>query len=311
MSNLTSSDIMKVKGQGFLRNRGTDDFSGRIVAPGSVFSAEDFENISKLSKMFGNGTAICTSRLCVEVPGIPFDKIESAQKFALEHGLLFGGTGNKIRPIAACKGSTCIFGNCDTHAIAKKIYYDFYLGWNSVTLPHKFKITVGGCPNSCMKPSINDFGIEGHKLPEFNNELCKGCKKCAIESSCPTKAAKVENGKLVIDKNKCISCGICTGKCPFKAVSHDSKTLFRIYVGGTWGKITRKGNPLSRLVTETEIFDILEKSLLWFRENAYAKERFGLTVDRIGFNEFEKAIRGDDLLNRKEIILNADIKKRD
>jgi dissimilatory sulfite reductase (desulfoviridin) alpha/beta subunit len=31
----------------------------------------------------------------------------------------------------------------------------------SVTLPHKFKIGVGGCPNSCVKPSLNDVGIEG------------------------------------------------------------------------------------------------------------------------------------------------------
>lgn len=310
MSNLTASDIMKVKGQGFLRNRGTDNFSGRIVAPGSVFTAEDFENISKLSKMFGNGTAICTSRLAVEVPGIPFDKIEEAQKFAIENGLRFGGTGNKIRPIAACKGSTCVFGNCDTHSIAKKIYYDYYLGWNDVILPHKFKITVGGCPNSCMKPSINDFGIEGHKVPEFNDSLCKGCKKCVIEASCPTKAAKVECGKLIINKDKCLSCGVCTGKCPFEAVSHTSKTMYQIYVGGTWGKSTRKGNPLSRLVTESEIFDILEKSLLWFRENAYAKERFGLAIDRIGITEFENAIWDNDLLNRKEKILDMDIKQR-
>ena len=39
---LKASDIAAVKGKGFLRNRGTDLFSGRIVAPGTVFTAEDF-----------------------------------------------------------------------------------------------------------------------------------------------------------------------------------------------------------------------------------------------------------------------------
>ena len=137
---LTNEQIMKVKGQGFLRNRGTDLFSGRIVAPGTIFTAEDFENISKIAKTYGNGKVFATARPCVEVPGIPFEKIEEVQKFASEHNLYFGGTGAKIRPIAACKGSTCVFGNCDTHAIAKDIYEKYYIGWGKVSLPHKFKI---------------------------------------------------------------------------------------------------------------------------------------------------------------------------
>lgn len=252
MSNLTPDDVKKVKGQGFLRNRGTDNFSGRIVACGTVFTAEDFENIAAIAKQFGNGTAICTSRLAVEIPGIPFEKIEDAISFAKEHGLAFGGTGAKIRPVAACKGTTCVFGTYDTQGMAKKIHNEFYLGWTNVSLPHKFKITVGGCPNSCMKPSINDFGIEGR-----------------------------------------------------------GKGRYKIYVGGTWGKKTRMGNELSELATsEEEVFEILEKSLLWFRENAYQKERFGLAIERIGFEAFEKAISGSDLLDRKEEILKADIKQR-
>ncbi|MEK7847682.1 MAG: hypothetical protein AAB270_02030 [Chloroflexota bacterium] len=28
-------------------------------------------------------------------------------------------------------------------------------------LPHKFKIAVAGCPNSCAKPQENDLGIQG------------------------------------------------------------------------------------------------------------------------------------------------------
>ena len=39
MGNLTAQQVMEVKGKGFLRNRGTDLFSGRLVAPGTVFTA--------------------------------------------------------------------------------------------------------------------------------------------------------------------------------------------------------------------------------------------------------------------------------
>ena len=301
---LTTEQINSVKGRGFLRNRGTDNFSGRVVGYGTVFTAENFRDMSELAAKFGNGKLICTSRLGVEIPGIPFDKIEEAEAFAASHGLRFGGTGAKVRPVTACKGTTCVYGNCDTQAIAAKIHDEFFLGWNSVSLPHKFKISVGGCPNSCMKPSLNDFGIEGHKQPIFNPELCRGCKSCAVESRCPMKAAKVVDGKLSIDKSLCLSCGVCTGKCPFGAVAGESETLYRIFIGGTWGKHTRMGSPLSRLVREDEIMPILEKTLLWFKENGLPKERLGKAIDRIGFDKAEAEIMGDGLLERKAEILS-------
>ena len=300
---LTTEQINSVKGRGFLRNRGTDNFSGRIVGYGTVFTAKNFRDMSELAAKFGNGKLICTSRLGVEIPGIPFDKIEEAEAFAASCGLRFGGTGAKVRPVTACKGTTCVYGNCDTQAIAAKIHDEFFLGWNSVALPHKFKISIGGCPNSCMKPSLNDFGIEGHKQPIFNSELCRGCKSCAVESRCPMKAAKVIDGKLNIDKSLCLTCGVCTGKCPFGAVAGESETLYRIYIGGTWGKHTRMGSPLSRLVREDEIMPILEKTLLWFKENGLPKERLGKAIDRIGFDKVEAEIMGDGLLERKAEIL--------
>ena len=63
------------------------------------------------------------------------------------------------------------------------------------------------------------------------------------------------------------------------------------------------GTPLSRFVTEDEILPILEKSLLWFKENGLPKERFGKTVDRLGFDALEAAVFGDDILGRKAEIL--------
>lgn len=301
---LTSDQINSVKGRGFLRNRGTDLFSGRIVPTGTVFNAQNFCDMATLAEKYGNGKLICTSRQSIEIPGIPFDKIEEAEAFARAHGLSFGGTGAKVRPITACKGTTCVYGNFDTQALAKEIHEKYYLGWSGVKLPHKFKIGVGGCPNSCIKPSLNDFGVEGRRAPIFNSELCRGCKVCAIEKSCPSKAASVNDGKLVIDGDKCLSCGVCTGKCPFGAIASESETLYRIYLGGTWGKSTRMGTPLSRLVREDEVLPILEKSMLWFKENGLPKERFGKAIDRIGIEKAEAEILGDEILKRKDEILS-------
>ena len=304
MSKLKPDDVVAVKAKGFLRNRGTDKFSGRILAKGTVFSAQNFKDISTIAEKFGNGKLIATSRQAVEIPGIDFEDIPKAMEFAKEHNLIFGGTGNKIRPVTACKGTTCVYGNFDTQSLATEIHEKFFEGYSTVALPHKFKIGIGGCPNRCMKPSLNDFGIEGHKAPVFDAEICRGCKVCSVEKFCPMKAASLQDSKLCIDKDVCIDCGVCSGKCPFKAVAHDTKVVYKIYVGGTWGKHTRMGTPLSAYVEEAEIMPILEKTLLWFKENANPKERLGMAIDRIGFENFEKAISTDDLLNRKEEILN-------
>ncbi len=303
MATLNHEQITKVKGMGFLRNRGTDLFSGRVVSAGTVFTAENFADMSYIAEHFGNGKLICTSRQAVEIPGIPFDKIDEAVAYAGEHGLFFGGTGNKVRPITACKGTTCVYGNFDTQALATKIHALYYVGWKNVKFPHKFKIAVGGCPNSCIKPSLNDFGIEGKKVIRYHAELCRGCKVCNVEKSCPMKAAALRSGKLMIDRETCLDCGVCISKCPFGAIENDTATVYQIYVGGTWGKRTRMGTPLSRFVTEDEVLPILEKTMLWFKENGKEKERLGLTIDRLGMENLEKALFTDDILTRKAEIL--------
>ena len=307
MEQLKAAVIARVKGMGFLHNRGTQNFSGRILPKGAVFTADELAAVAECAKRYGNGKIAFTSRLTAEVVGIPYEEIDNAIAFMEQAGLIFGGTGAKIRPVTACKGTTCVYGNFDTQAMAEEIYEKYYCGWADVKLPHKFKIAVGGCPNSCMRPSLNDFGIEGRRVPQYDAEKCRGCKICQIAAKCPVKAVELTDGKASIDESVCKKCGVCVGKCPFKAFAHESETVYQIYVGGTWGKRTRMGTPLSRFVTKEEIFPLLEKTLLWFKENAYHKERLGETIDRIGEETLEKALFSDDLLNRKDEILSADI----
>ena len=185
---LTKEQIQSVKARGFLLNRGTENFSGRIVPVAGVYSAEDLASISECAKKFGNGKVCFTSRLAAEIVGIPFEKIDEADAFARSRGLYFGGTGAKVRPLTSCKGTTCVYGNIDTQKLGAVLHEKFYAGMADVKLPHKFKIGVGGCPNSCMKPSLNDVGIEGLCEFEFDSEHCRGCAKCAVEMCCPSRA---------------------------------------------------------------------------------------------------------------------------
>lgn len=307
---ITKEDIMSVKGRGFLRNRGTECFSGRVVCRGGIYSSEQLRAIAECASRFGSGMISFTSRLSAEIVGIPFDKIDEASAFLAQYGLAFGGTGAKVRPITACKGTTCVFGNLDTHALAAELHDRFYIELGGIKLPHKFKIGVGGCPNSCMKPSLNDVGIEGRKVFEFDPTLCRGCAKCAVFANCSMKAVSMEDGKAVIDKDKCINCGVCVGKCPFGAVPKEAESRAVIYAGGTWGKTRRDGTALSRRFTLDEIIETVEKIMLWYKENGYAGERLGKAIDRVGIENFEKAIYSDELLKRREEILAAPIKER-
>ena len=307
---LTNEQITSVKGRGFLRNRGTDCFSGRIVTVAGLFTPDQLHAIAECSEKYGNGKVIFTARLAAEIVGIPFDKIPEAEAFMAERGLYFGGTGAKVRPITACKGTTCVYGNIDTQALAKVIYDKFYIGMRDVKLPHKFKIGVGGCPNSCMKPSLNDVGVEGCRAFSFDGELCRGCKTCAVAESCPSKAVSVINGKAVIDTSKCTSCGVCVGKCPFGAVPKEAASVCRIFVGGTWGKTQRMGTLLNSVYSADEVPSVIEKVMLWYKENGYVKERLGATVDRIGTDALEAAIATDDLITRKDDILAKPLLER-
>lgn len=307
---ITKDQIASVKGRGFLQNRGTECFSGRVVTVGGLFTPDQLHAIAECAEKYGKGKVIFTARLSAEIVGIPFEKISEAEQYMAERGLRFGGTGAKIRPITACKGTTCVFGNIDTQGLAKIIHEKFYVGMRDVKLPHKFKIGIGGCPNSCMKPSLNDVGIEGCKQFSFSPDICHGCKKCAVAENCPSKAVTVTDGKAVVDESKCTHCGVCVGKCPFGAVPKEANSACRVFVGGTWGKKQRMGTLLSGTFTEAEIPDVIEKVMLWYKENAYAKERLGAAIDRLGTDALEAALATNDLLDRKEEILAAEILSR-
>ena len=300
---LSTEQIMSVKSRGFLRNRGTDAFSGRVVSIAGAFSAKELRALAECAEKYGNGEVIFTARLSAEVVGIPFDKIPEAEAFMAENGMQFGGTGAKIRPITACKGTTCVFGNIDTRKIANMIHDRFYVGMRNVKLPHKFKIGVGGCPNSCMKPSLNDLGIEGCRAFKHDSELCRGCKKCAVLEACPSKAVAAMDNKISVNENKCTKCGVCVGKCPFGVVPKEATAACRIFVGGTWGKTQRMGTPLSGVYTIDEIPEVIESVILWYKENAFLKERLGAAIDRVGIEALEKAIATRDVIARKEEIL--------
>ena len=300
-------EVKRVKGLGCLQDkRYPDVFNVRIITRNGKISVEEQKVIAEAAEKFGSGEITMTTRLTLEVQGVKYENIAPLMDFLNEHGLSTGGTGSKVRPVVSCKGTTCQYGLCDTFGLSEKLHELFYVGYHDVVLPHKFKIAVGGCPNNCVKPNLNDLGIVGQNVPVFDYSKCKGCKVCQVEKSCPIKIAKMDNGKLYVDPNQCNNCSRCRGKCPF-GVTEEYVPGFKVFIGGRWGKKIAHGLPLSRiLLTEEEVIDVVEKAILLFRDEGITGERFADTVERLGFEYVD-----DKLLNSsfdKKAVLEKNVK---
>ncbi|EGG83390.1 hypothetical protein HMPREF0992_01662 [Lachnospiraceae bacterium 6_1_63FAA] len=296
----------RVKALGFLRDKTTlDKFNGRVITRNGKITADEARTIAEAAEMFGSGEVTMTSRLTMEIQGVPFDNIEPLREYLMQAGLETGGTGSKVRPVVSCKGTTCQYGLIDTFGLSEEIHERFFHGYSDVKLPHKFKIAVGGCPNNCVKPDLNDLGIIGQRIPQVDMEKCRGCKICRVEKNCPINVAKVVDGKIVIDENSCNHCGRCIGKCPFNAFE-DYTNGYRIYIGGRWGKKVAQGRYLEKVFTDKEeVLSVVEKAILLFREQGITGERFADTVARIGFENVQEQLLGDELLSRKEENIKA------
>ncbi len=162
---MTNEKIRTLKGRGWLLNKGGGTFSARVVTVNGKVTAEQMQALAAAAQRFGRGEVALTSRMSVEVPGVPASMVEEFEAALAAVGLSVGGTGPRVRPVVACKGTLCPHGLIDTFSLAEKIHRRFYEGWHDVTLPAKFKIGVGGCPNNCVKPNLNDIGIVGAVLP--------------------------------------------------------------------------------------------------------------------------------------------------
>ena len=305
---LPAAEIKRLKGLGCLQDKRYDGvFNVRIITRNGKLTAEEGRIITEAAEKFGSGAFTMTTRLTIEIQGVRYENVEPLIAFLNEHGLETGGTGSLVRPVVSCKGTTCQYGLIDTFSLADEIHERFYVGYHDVKLPHKFKIAVGGCPNNCVKPDLNDLGIIGQRVPEIQLDKCRGCKVCQVVNACPIKVAEMKDGKIHVDPEACNHCGRCVGKCPFHAFD-ESTNGYRICIGGRWGKKVARGRFLDKVFTDREeVLAVVEKAILLFREQGVTGERFADTVARLGFENVQAQLLADDLLARKEQNIHAQV----
>lgn len=74
---------------------------------------------------------------------------------------------------------------------------------------------------------------------------------------------------------------------------------WRLLVGGNGGVKPRLSQELARDLTEEQAIPLVDKVIAYYKANAGTHRRLGAVIDRIGFEEFKKAILGDDAATTK------------
>ena len=83
---------------------------------------------------------------------------------------------------------------------------------------------------------------------------------------------------------------------------NESAAGCRIYIGGRWGKKVAQGRALEKIFTsEQEVLELVERAILFFRDEGLSGERFADTIARLGFEYVQdKLLRGE--IDREEIL---------
>lgn len=269
----------EMKALGFLLQNDKEHYAVRFLSKAGNFTVEELSNINKLAEKYARGYCGLTTRLQIEIPWIKDEDVEKVMEEAKKLGLRHGGTGQKIRPLVACKGTVCLHGNIDTQEICRQLESRYF----GTDTPHKCKIGIVGCANNCAKANINDIGVMGKTIPEFILENCVGCGLCV--QGCRQKALEIVDEKITYNEEVCVSCGECVRVCKTNAVIAKEKGA-EIFVGGRFGRGIRIGDSLGKIFEEEEIVSVIDKIMEHYKEIGNKGERISGVMDRVGKEKF-------------------------
>lgn len=278
-------DYAALKKGGFMRQKQKGCFSLRLAVVGGNLTAENIKTVAEVAEKYGHGYVHMTSRQGIEIPFIKVEDINEVKEELAKGGVGTGVCGPRVRTITACQGAAiCPSGCIDTYTLAKELDARYF----GRELPHKFKFGVTGCQNNCLKAEENDVGIKGGMTVECNHDDCIQCGVCV--KACREGALRMEDGKIVIDREKCNNCARCVKSCPTDAWVGESGYI--VSFGGLFGNKIYKGEQIVPIIRDKEtLFRVTDAAISFFEKHANAGERFRLTLERVGKEEFKKEVQ--------------------
>jgi len=156
-------DYEDLKKRGFLRQKQDGLFLFRTRMSSGIYSKAQLDKLSQIAQEFGQGFAHLTVRQGLEIPFIKFEDISKVETSAKSAGVGNGASGARLRATTVCPGNNwCKQGLINTFALADRIENELGLKCG-LDLPHKFKINISGCPNTCTRAQQSEIGVHGER----------------------------------------------------------------------------------------------------------------------------------------------------
>ena len=143
---------------------------------------------------------------------------------------------------------------------------------------HEFRVAVADCPNACSRPQITDMGVIAASLPMITDEPCTGCLACM--DTCRENSITVDEAtfRVEMDSASCVQCGQCIDTCPAGTIA-SAETGYRVMLGGRLGRHPRLAMELDGLYTETQVIEILENALTFYKTRSTDGTRFARLLE--------------------------------
>ena len=289
----------ELKSGGFIPQRQKDLVVIRCRAPGGRVSADKLRKLADVAQKYGDGTVHFSVRMSPEILYVNMKDIKSAVEELGEHWVSPVATcGARVRVPTACGG--CEYnprGWIDTQKFAQEVDKRYF----GTSTYHKFKIAFSGCVIDCPRTREMDLGFQGMVKPKLVEDLCTSCGLCV--HSCHSEALEMENELPRRIWDRCVSCGDCINVCPSSALIAENVGS-AVYVGGKHGRNPHAAYPVAEFILDNKVFDVIDATLAWYKENGKPRERIGITIDRVGIDSYRKHMKdifGESLLTRKDI----------
>jgi dissimilatory sulfite reductase (desulfoviridin) alpha/beta subunit len=269
---------------GIITERDPDFCIVRLRMPAGMITPDQMKEAGEIAKRYGIENIHLTTRQTMEFPHVDPTKLEGLLDELEANGTPLGAEREEVVNVTACLGTRhCKFGNIDSVGLAQEIDRRFF----GKELPVKVRIAISACPNGCESERLNEIGITGIRRPIRDPGLCTGCGTCT--HYCREKAIQVEDGVVVLDKNKCMDCGFCILPCPFHIIK-GADPQYRITIGGHRGRHPKIGRFLITVDTPEDVIRVVDKIVYWIYRQASTGSLLPEQLDELEFDEFKKSI---------------------